>query len=395
MPRGVNNSNRLTKDYILSKVSQISIFSAYFNLSDTLIKDCIENGTMITSPLRIDFNPTCGFRYDNRGKLKFRDFAGYFWGDCFDAVAVVISKIYKRQIKVQDKSDFNFILYHIAITFSNIFYGKEVDVNLTKDIDTAIEEIKSTKPTIELVVRDWNDRDIKYWSKYGINVHTLNINFVYPVEQYYIDRNINPNPKYYYKHDDPCYGYMLGVDSKGKHSIKLYFPKRKRNFRFITNCNHLEGIYNLNKNNYDIIIITKSTKDRICLDSCITNLPSSYGLLGVINIPHESYKLKQREYDWIKSKLNNDGFILSLMDNDIVGVKEAKWLKEYYDIDPIIIPRGLKAKDFSDLYKIDSNLIKEYIDETYRFIIDRRKERSINSEERLRYKTWGSTDVFF
>ena len=58
---------------------------------------------------------------------------------------------------------------------------------------------------------------------------------------------------------DPCYAYGLGKDRHGINGIKLYFPLRGKNSntRFITNCNHLEGIYNLDRNDYDYIILTK------------------------------------------------------------------------------------------------------------------------------------------
>lgn len=72
------NSSKLTKQLILSKVSQVTIFSTYLNLSDKLVQYCIDTGELICSPIRDDIHPTCGFRYDSKGKLKFRDFAGYF-----------------------------------------------------------------------------------------------------------------------------------------------------------------------------------------------------------------------------------------------------------------------------------------------------------------------------
>ena len=89
-----------------------------------------------------------------------------------------------------------------------------------------------------------------------------------PVEQYYINRKVNPEPKYYYKPKDPCYAYMLGQNRKGVYLIKLYFPLRKRNtkeLKFITNCNVLEGLPNLELDNYDYILITKSSKDRLSI----------------------------------------------------------------------------------------------------------------------------------
>lgn len=358
------NSSKLTKQSVLSKVSQITIMATYLNLSDKIVQYCIDSGELICSPLRDDNHPTCGFRYDNKGKLKFRDFAGYIWGDCFDIVAYVMTFIYNKQYDISKKEDFIKVLRHITFTFKDIFYGQEKDINLINTINTAITNIKHSKPIIELVVRQWNEDDKKYWAQFGVSLQYLNLHFVYPVEQYYINRKINPKPKYYYKTTDSCYGYNLGRDRNGIYSIKLYFPNRKHSStRFITNCNHLEGIYNLDRNDYDYIVITKSTKDRLSIGANVMRMQSLYGPdkvisnnnngyignIGVINIPHETYRLRQNEYDWLKGKLNDTGKIVSLMDNDRTGKQEAIWLRNNYNIIPILIPKEIGAKDFAEL----------------------------------------------
>lgn len=356
---GVNiKSTKLTKQYILSKVSQVTIFATYLNLSNSIIQQCIDNRTLIISPLREDIHPTCGFMYDNRGKLKFKDFAGYFWGDCFDLVALVMSNIYKKEYDISKKEDFVKVLKHITFTFKDIFYGKEKDITLINEINNSIVELKNKKNIIELVIRSWNTNDKEYWNRIGVDLHTLNLNFVYPVDQYYINRKINPEPKYHYKDSDPCYAYFLGQDKHGINNIKLYFPFRtKTTTRFITNCNHLEGIYNLDKNNYDIIVITKSTKDRLAIRCWWKANQSLYGgvSVGLINIPHETYKLRQNEYDWLTSKLSATGRIISLMDNDRTGKIEAKYLKDNYRIIPILIPKLYKCKDFAELVQKTPN----------------------------------------
>lgn len=365
------NSSKLTKQLILSKVSQVTIFSTYLNLSDKIVQYCIDTGELICSPIRDDVHPTCGFRYDNKGKLKFRDFAGYFWGDCFDIVALIMGGIYNKQYDISNREDFVKVLRHITFTFKDIFYGQEKDINLINEINTGIVAIKHKKPNIELVVRNWNEYDKEYWGKFGVPLQYLNINFIYPVEQYYINRKINPEPKYFYNANDPCYGYCLGQDRSGVYNIKLYFPNRNKTVtRFITNCNYLEGIYNLDKTDYDIIVITKSTKDRVSLGAAILRINSLYGgvdkKVGVINIPHETYKLRQNEFDWLKGKLSDRGKIVSLMDNDSTGKHEAIWLRNNYQITPLLIPVIYGAKDFAELvskHKFDEvvNLIKQTI----------------------------------
>ena len=126
----------------------------------------------------------------------------------------------------------------------------------------------------------------------------LNTHFVIPVEQYYLNRTVDTEPKYYYKAKDPCYAYMLGTNRQGVRLVKLYFPKRNRRteLKFVTNCNVLEGLLNLELDNYDYILITKSSKDRLSIGNYLSK-HSFYGggnklNIGVINLPSENYKLK-------------------------------------------------------------------------------------------------------
>lgn len=396
MGRGINTSS-LTKSYILEKVSQITIFAEYLNISDILIKHCINTGELICSPIRDDCHPTVGFKYDNRGRLKMKDFAGFFWGDCFDMVALVISNLYKKEFNVSNKQDFNHILRHITITFKDIFYNQEKDPNLKLELKESVEGLCKKKANIEIVVRQWNIYDRMYWDKFGVSIQYLNTNFIYAVDQYYIDRKVNPQPKYYYNIDDLCYAYLLGKDNKSNcNHIKLYFPNREHGTtRFITNCNHLEGIYNLEKNNYDIIVITKSTKDRLSIGANLMTTISLYREaqninIGVINIPHETYKLRELEYKWLEAKLSERGKIVSLMDNDRVGKLEAKYLRNHYGIIPLLINRNkYNAKDFAELRSNNSveevhkllinsiNYIMNYGQENDKSIRDKKKSSSI------------------
>lgn len=387
MRRTITNGN-LTKEFILSKISQVSIFSAYIGVDAEIIEHCIDTGEFISSPFRVDEHPSFGFRYDNRGKLKAKDFAGYFHGDCFDAAALVISEIIHKNVDISNKGWFIFVLKHIAYTFRNIIYGKDKDENIEGIIAEGVNAARNRKPIIEFVPRQWNNYDKNYWGKFHVPISYLNTNFVYPVDYFYINRKVNPEPKYYYENDrkDVCYAYMLGQDKRGVYNIKLYFPNRKHGtVRFITNSNCLEGLLNLELNEYDSIIITKSTKDRISLRAYLDaiDLSISYGgtalrTIGLVNIPHESYKLKQNEYDWLRAKCPN-GLILSLMDNDNTGYREAIWLRNNYNIIPLCIPREYEVKDFAELrskYSIET--IKELINLSYNYIADNYAENEFS-----------------
>ena len=382
MKRNPNTIN-LTKDYIESKISQEAIVSKYLNIPIEVVRDCIEHNHLIQSVFRDDdFNKSMGIQYNAKGRLKVRDFGGWgFFEDVYGVVAYVLSIAFERKIETNNKQDFYFILKHIAYTFSDIIDGKATDDNLQPLIANAITKSKTRKPIIDIVSRSWNKYDKDIWGRWGVDLSYLNSHFVVPVEQYYINRTTDTEPKYYYKQKDPCYAYMLGTNREGIRLIKLYFPRRNRRteLKFITNCNVLEGLPNLELDNYDYILITKSSKDRLSIGNHLLLHPLYGGAeklnIGIINLPSENYKLKDIEYDWLVKKLKDDGMILSLLDFDRTGRNGARYLLETYNIPYLFITRGelglpnFHCKDFADLHdKFTKNQINTFIKDTKKYV---------------------------
>lgn len=373
----------LTKSFIESNIPQEDIMSKYLNIDKDIIIDCIENNTLIHSIFRDDDkDASMGFAYNKHGKLKVRDFggAGQFM-DIYDVVAYVLSIAYERPINTSNKRDFYFILSHIYKTFSKQIDNKELN-KVDSEIKNALIKVKKRRPIIELVPRSWNKSDKEYWNSLGVSLGYLNTHFVIPVEQYYIDRGVNTEPKYYYKQKDPCYAYMLGQNRAGIHFIKLYFPKRNRTteLKFITNCNVLEGLLNLELNNYDYILITKSSKDRLSIGCHLDSLPFYGGAqaklnIGIVNLPCEGYHLTEKEYSWLINKLAPNGKLISLLDFDYTGRMGAKYMYDNYNIPYLFITRGefglpnYGSKDFAELHdKYTIKEINQFINETITYV---------------------------
>ena len=383
MKRNVNTS-RLTKAFIESRISQEDIVSKYLNIPIETVNNCIEHNNLIKSVFRDDdTDGSMGITYNRKGRLKVRDFGGFgFFEDVYGVVAYVLSVAYERPISTDNKQDFYFILKHIYRTFADVIDNREHDYSVDDEIKNALFKTRSRKAIIEIVPRSWNKEDKTIWDKWDVNFAYLNTNFVIPVDQYYINRASNSDPKYRYSSKDPCYAYMLGQNKQGIYLIKLYFPLRNRHIdlKFITNCNVLEGLLNLELDNYDYIIITKSSKDRLSLGSHLSKKPFYGGAgkllnIGVINLPSENYRLKANEYEWIKKKLADDGMILSFLDFDRTGREGAKYLLETYGIPYLFISRGefglenYECKDFADLHdKYTKNEIDTFIKETIRYV---------------------------
>ena len=387
------NTSHLTKDYIESKVSQVSIMSKYLGIPINTINECIDKNILISSVFRDDDHTgSMGFTYNKKGKLKVRDFGGFgFFGDIYDVVAYVLSLAYERKIEPNNKQDFYFILKHIAYAFSDVIDNKAVDENIDPMLQKALQKGLHKKAIIEIVPRSWNKDDKAIWGKWGVNLQYLNTHFVIPVEQYYINRGVDSDPKYYYKAKDPCYAYMLGQNRTGVYLIKLYFPLRNRAIerKFITNCNVLEGLPNLELDNYDYILITKSSKDRLSIGNHLASHPSYGGAsVGIVNLPSESYHLRQVEYDYLSSKLARNGMIISLLDFDQTGRAGAKYLQETYNIPYMFITRGefglpnYEAKDFTDLHEVFTiEEINTFIQETFTYVRIKYKNEAVQSSE--------------
>lgn len=382
--RGPNTTN-LSKSFIESKVSQELIVSRYLGIDMSVIKDCIAHNHLIESVFREDdVNKSMGIQFNNKGRLKVRDFGGFgFFDDVYGVVAYVLSEVYHRKLNTNNKQDFYFILKHICLTFADLIEGKEVDPDVRDNINSAVNVIKRKKANIEIAFRSWNQDDSKIWKHWRINLTFLDSHFVYPVDQYYINR-AGPDaiPDYYYHKNDPCYAYFIGQNYKrGEVYWKLYFPlrDRKRNLKFITNCNGIEGWYNLENIKYDYIIITKSSKDRLCLGSHLLAHPL-YGRdqkklnIGIINLPSENYKLHKEELELIQSRVISNRNIYSLLDFDTTGRQGAQSLFEH-GIKYLFITRGefglanYKAKDFTELVEnYSEEEVDSFVKETLKYI---------------------------
>lgn len=385
-------SKTLTKSYIESKLSQETILAKYLNIPIEVIQDCVENNHLTHSVFRTDdHNKSMGIAYNNKGRLKVRDFGGFgFFGDIYDVIGYVLSLAYGRQINTSSKADFYFILKHIVNTFSAVFNNKEVDTNLDRDIAKGLSKIQSTKVVFDIIPREWNKADKRYWEKYGVNLNYLNTNFVIPVDEFYVNRTAESTPNYQYSEKDPCYAYILGQNRTGILLTKFYFPNRNRatQLKFITNSNCIEGLLNLELYDYDFIIITKSSKDRLSLGSYLTdNLFYGGCKIGIVNLPTEKYMLKDNEHKYLLSRLKDDGLILSFLDFDATGRSGAKYLKDTYDIPYIFITCGqfglinYRAKDFTDLHDIyTKEEIINFIKETFNYVTTVYKNNTASSQ---------------
>lgn len=325
----------INKNFVLKHISQIKIFATYTGLTENEIITLAETGSLICSPLREDSNPTFGFKFKD-GRLRARDFAGYFWGDCFDVAAHVLSK------SVNNKHQFIEILQDILNT-----------VQSNNNIHHKLETVKKKRDVIEIAIRNWNVQDYHYWNKFNIDQEILTKFYVYPIQVIWINRVSQPEPKYRYNKIDPCYAYYFGKDDNSTDKFQLYFPYRdkqdKTHPRFIINYSGLRGVLQLTYDE-DVLVITKSYKDVMSISSIKPSFLKGWKL-AAISPNGESDIFTIEQINWFKSKYK---YIISLYDFDKAGRKGALRLYNDYGIEPMFFTNGkfktidYGVKDFSE-----------------------------------------------
>lgn len=317
----------LTKDYILSKISQEAIFEKYLGIQ-------VELDVPLKSPpviRSIDNNPTCQFYMTSNGKLKFRDMAGYFWGDCFDAVAHV------NRLNSNNKRDFNAILEIIARDFRIHKYEGKLEISTGNTYDPRDVKGKKEKTKIEfkIKVRNWIELDARFWKQGNVSRKELSLFEVYPCQYIWKNNTLcyNFNPH------DPAYAYHFGDGN-----FQFYFPFRKE-FRFMGNSSGIRGIKQFEPSK--IGLITKSYKDIISLKS-----------FGVSSLSLSSETSPISKVEWSNVKYLAEHWF-SLMDYDRTGILMAAKLRKEYNIQPLFFSRQFKQNGLS---KKHEQLYKNYPD---------------------------------
>lgn len=311
----------LTKEYILTYLTQEEIFEYFLGIPVVI-------GEYFRSPLRKDENPTCNFAY-HRGTLFYRDWATTKPMDCFEVVKYLYNCNFYDALGIIERE--------------MIKGSKEPLKPIKRDHKPVHHERKST---INVKFSNWQKPVIEYLKSYSITLEQCNKFNIRPIDRVWVNGNLG----WVYSDHDPAVGYYFGIDEKGIEKWKIYFFKRKRAYRFITNTNRINGWIQIPKTG-DHLIITKSLKDVVCLDTF--GIPA-IAMQSETTIP----------YDYIIEDLQNRFFnIYSFYDYDRTGVSNANKLRKLYGIKPIFLTNGrfntidYKAKDFSD-YLRDNGLYK-------------------------------------
>ena len=97
-------SENVTKEFILTKISEEEIFCYYLGIKEISKK-------LICSRLRTDNRPTCGFYRNGKGDLYLHDFATGEFYNCFSLVMAMFNVDFYTALKII-ANDFNLKSYN-------------------------------------------------------------------------------------------------------------------------------------------------------------------------------------------------------------------------------------------------------------------------------------------
>jgi len=273
--------NKISKDYILSKISHNDIFTQFFKTDITI-------GKRISSPLHTDKNPSFVIYTRKNNDLFFIDFSTGKRGDAFSLVEELYGCDFREALKI--------ILNEFGLeSFNGYSKAPLIKVNITDN------KVRNTK--LQISRRRAKSYDISFWKRFGISRKTLNKFRVFPISHFFLNDVIMTANKL-------SYAFIEKIDDD--YYFKIYQPLSKK-AKWISSmpAKVLFGYTQLPPTG-EVLIITKALKE----------VMSIYETLGIpaIAVQSESVVMKETVLKALKKRFKR---VISLFDNDPQGKKIA------------------------------------------------------------------------
>lgn len=303
---------QVTKEFILSHINQETILSHYLNIPVIPKK-------LFVNPLRDDHHPTAAFYKSKNGIVYFHDFATNAHYNCFTVVMSIYHCKYFHALKIIAK-DFGLI---------------KDDKIQTKKIKFVKDLEYKSETFIQAEIQNYSKEDLAWWNSFGVTEKQLKKYKVFCVKNVFLNGKVFAS----YTKNCPIYGYYGGKREDMEY-WRMYFPKRKE-YRFLANWekDKIQGFKQLPESG-KVLIITKSMKDVMCLNSF--KIPA-------IAPCSENLFINDKLLSSLKERFK---YIIVFYDNDRPGKYNlCKIRKEHPELKYFFIPNSTEAKDISDFYK--------------------------------------------
>jgi hypothetical protein len=198
---------------------------------------------------------------------------------------------------------------------------------------------------IGIVRQPFTEIDKGYWKQFGISIDTLKKFNVFSIK-YFLCNNVVRGT---YKDTSPMYAYNV------YDRFKIYRPLASKYTKWRTNLTneYVQGLAELPKEGGNLLIITKSLKDVMCLHEMGFN---------AIAASSETTFIPEDILQSLRSKWKH---IVILYDRDATGMKKARDYSRQYRMDAIFVHKKFKAKDISDAVRDNGFFaVKEWLTKT-------------------------------
>lgn len=306
---------------LLDKLTDYDIYSYYVGQ--------FKIGKLFNSPLRSDDkNPSFAIFKGMNGGLFFKDHGSGEGGN-----AIKFIKLYKN---IDTKDELERELLRIV---------RKMNPNSGNAIRTYSYSVDSGPTDIGIVRQPFTDVDKRYWKQFHISIDTLRKFQVFSIKYFLCNRVVRGT----YKETSPMYAYK--VDDK----FKIYRPLASKYTKWRTNLTNrnVQGLSELPVEGGNLLIITKSLKDVMCLYEMGFN---------AIAASSETTFIPDDILDSLRHKWKN---VIMLYDRDKTGMLESRKYSKQYKLDALFVHKRFKAKDVSDAVKDNSyNEVKQWLTKT-------------------------------
>lgn len=305
---------------LLEKVDDYTIYSYYLG--------SFKPGKLMNSPLRNDDKmPSFAIFQGKTGGLLFKD---HGTGESGNALKFI--KLYKN---IQTRDELEKELLRIFKKSNPTSSAAIVTRSYTPkgDVD------------IGIVRQPFTEVDKKYWKQFHISLDTLKKFNVFSIKYFLCNRVVRGT----YKEDSPMYAYKV-FDR-----FKIYRPLASKYTKWRTNLTneYVQGLAELPEIGGNLLIITKSLKDVMCL----------YEMgFSAIAASSETTFIPEDILNDLRSKWKN---VIILYDRDCAGMKNARQYNKQYGLNAIFVHKKFKAKDISDAVRDNGFFaVKEWLTKT-------------------------------
>ena len=308
---------------LLDKVTDYDIYSYYIG--------AFKPGKLLNSPLRPDDKiPSFAIFPSKTGDLLFKDHGTGIAGNALKFV-----KLYRG---IQTREELERELLRIV---------RRMNPNQTINTATRSRLVSSYATDIGIVRQPFNTTDKEYWKQFHISVDTLKHFNVFSIKYFLCNSVVRGT----YKESSPMYAYKV------YDKFKIYRPLASKYTKWRTNLTnrHVQGLAELPQEGGNLLIITKSLKDVMCLYEMGYN---------AIAASSETTFIPEDILQSLRSKWKH---IVILYDRDRTGMANARQYSKQYKFDAFFVNKRFKAKDISDAVRDNGFfVVKDWLTKTVR-----------------------------